>query len=48
MLEYQPQEKQLDLLLGGCLHKLWTQLCDRIDEFYEMDKTWNDGGKAWD
>lgn len=40
--------KQLTDLLGESLQGVWTQLCDRIDELYEMDKTWNDGGKAWD
>ena len=30
------------------MQSVWGQLCDRIDELYEMDRLWNDGGKAWD
>ncbi|WP_251213043.1 DUF3788 family protein [Adlercreutzia murintestinalis] len=24
------------------------QFCERIDDQYEMDRTWGSGGKAWD
>ena len=34
-------------LLGESLFEVWTALCDRIDEKYDMERLWNKGGKAW-
>lgn len=48
MAEDLSSKEQLTALLGEPLRNVWNQLCDRIDELYEMDRSWNDGGKAWD
>lgn len=48
MAEDLSSKEQLTALLGEPLRNVWNQLCDRIDELYEMDRLWNDGGKAWD
>lgn len=48
MTEDLSSKEQLTALLGEPLRNVWNQLCDRIDELYEMDRLWNDGGKAWD
>lgn len=48
MTNYQPSEEQLAALLGEPLYGLWMQLCERIDDRYEMDRIWGSGGKAWD
>ena len=48
MTDHQPGEEMLAALLGMPLHDVWTQLCERIDSQYEMDRAWGKGGKAWD
>lgn len=48
MTDCQPSEEQLAALLGDALYNLWVQLCERIDDQYEMDRLWGSGGKAWD
>lgn len=47
MADNQSSEERLASLLGEPLLSVWTLLCDRIEDQYEMDRTWNDGGKAW-
>lgn len=48
MTDCQPSKEQLAALLGEALYDLWVQLCERIDDQYDMDRTWGAGGKAWD
>ena len=34
-------------LVGRSLYDVWNKLCALIDEKYEMERLWNQGGKAW-
>lgn len=47
MLDIIPDEKQMTTLVGRPLYALWNQLCALIDEKYDMDCLWANGGKAW-
>ena len=47
MLEKSPDIEKIRALIGNPLCELWLQLCDTIDRKYEMECTWNSGGKAW-
>ena len=47
MLEKTPNEQELKNLLGESLFEVWTKLCAAIDEKYDMDRLWDNGGKAW-
>ena len=47
MLEKAPDIQKIRALVGVPLCELWLKLCDAIDEKYEMECTWNSGGKAW-
>lgn len=47
MLDKKPNEEEMTDLVGKSLYKIWTKLCDLIDENYDMDRLWNKGGKAW-
>ena len=47
MLEKIPNEQELKNLLGESLFEVWTKLCAAIDEKYDMDRLWDNGGKAW-
>lgn len=47
MLEKIPTESSMIELLGRSLYEIWQQLCMTIDEKYEMDRIWNNGGKKW-
>ncbi len=47
MLIPAPEEKELTALVGKSLYGVWNKLCALIDEHYDMDLTWNNGGKAW-
>lgn len=48
MASSQSNEGRLASLLGESLLSVWALLCERIEGQYEMNRTWNDGGKAWD
>lgn len=48
MADDRSYEDQLAELLDEAQHSLWMQLCERIEEQYEMDRIWSSGGKAWD
>ena len=45
MLETIPNEEEMTALRGKSLYGLWNKLCARIDEKYDMDCFWNNGGK---
>jgi hypothetical protein len=47
MLEKVPTSEDLISLIGKPLFEVWTSLCDMIDQKYDMEHLWNDGGKAW-
>ena len=34
-------------LVGDGRYDVWTALCERIEEQYDMERLWNPGGKAW-
>lgn len=47
MLEKIPNEQELKNLLGESLFEVWTKLCAAVDEKYDMDRLWDNGGKTW-
>lgn len=47
MLDIIPNTEQMTMLVGESLFEIWNQLCALIDEKYDMDCLWNNGGKAW-
>lgn len=47
MLETIPTEMEMSKLLGQSFYSLWLKLCVMIDEKYEMEQLWNQGGKNW-
>ncbi|HIS31667.1 MAG TPA: DUF3788 domain-containing protein [Candidatus Limivivens intestinipullorum] len=47
MLENIPTQSTMTELLGPSLFEVWQKLCSAIDEKYEMEHIWNDGGKKW-
>lgn len=47
MLDRIPDEKEMTALLGETLYFVWHELCTLIDEKYDMDRLWDQGGKAW-
>ncbi|AGF55836.1 hypothetical protein B0P06_000042 [Clostridium saccharoperbutylacetonicum] len=47
MLEKVPTSEDLISLIGKPLFEVWTSLCNMIDQKYDMEHLWNDGGKAW-
>lgn len=47
MLEKIPDSKAMSTLIGQPLYDVWKELCSAIEEKYEMDCLWNNGGKAW-
>ena len=47
MLDILPGAEELTALVGKPLYEVWNQLCALIEENYDMDRLWNQGGKAW-
>lgn len=47
MLDTIPDEEEMTALVGKALYDVWHKLCVLIDEKYDMDCLWNNGGKAW-
>ena len=47
MLEKIPSESIMTDLLGKPLYDVWLSLCSVIDERYDMERSWNSGGKNW-
>ena len=47
MLDIIPDAGQMTTLVGKSLYDIWNKLCNLIDEKYDMDCLWNQGGKAW-
>lgn len=42
-----PTPETIETLIGKELYPVWTALCAFIDQRYEMERLWNDGGKKW-
>ena len=47
MLDIIPNTEQMTDLVGKSLWEIWEKLCALIDEKYDMDCLWDNGGKAW-
>lgn len=47
MLTNSPTVDDLSALLGKSLYNVWQELCDRINEKYEIECVWNKGFKDW-
>lgn len=47
MFDMIPDEEEMTALVGKSLYDVWNQLCAFIDEQYDMDCSWAQGGKAW-
>ena len=47
MLTNNPTADDLTALLGKSLYNVWQELCDRINEKYEMECIWDKGFKDW-
>lgn len=47
MLDPIPGKEEMTDLIGKSLYDVWNTLCALIDEKYDMDCLWNQGGKAW-
>ena len=47
MLDMIPGAEEMTALVGKPLYEVWNQLCDLIEERYDMDRLWNQGGKVW-
>lgn len=47
MLDQIPNEEELTAVVGKSLYEVWKKLCALIEENYEMERMWNNGGKAW-
>lgn len=47
MLDTAPNAQEMTALVGESLYHVWNQLNALIEKYYDMDRTWNPGGKAW-
>lgn len=47
MLDIIPNTEQMIDLVGKSLWEIWEKLRVLIEEKYDMDCVWNNGGKAW-
>lgn len=47
MLESILTVEEMTALVGKSLYCVWNNLCALIDEYYDMERSWNQGGKAW-
>lgn len=47
MLDIIPTPEEMTILVGESLYDVWNQLDLLIDERYDMNHSWNKGGKAW-
>lgn len=42
-----PTPDEMTALIGMPLYKIWLDLCTLTDSKYDMERTWNSGGKKW-
>ena len=47
MLDILPGAEEMTALVGKPLYEVWNQICALIEENYDMDRLWNQGGKVW-
>lgn len=47
MLDKTPAKEEMVALIGQPLYAVWQELCAVIDAKYDMERLWNNGGKAW-
>lgn len=47
MLDRIPTAEEMTNLVGESLYDIWNQLTALIEKHYDMDRSWNQGGKAW-
>ncbi len=47
MLDKTPDKEEMVALIGQPLYAVWQELCAVIDTKYDMERLWNNGGKAW-
>ena len=47
MLEQTPNTEDMIALIGNSLYEVWTRLIAEIDMYYDIESTWNPGGKKW-
>lgn len=47
MLDIIPTPEEMTILVGKSLYDVWNQLNFLVDERYDMNCSWNKGGKAW-
>lgn len=48
MIDIIPSVEDMKILVGESLYDIWNQLEVLIEEKYDMDCSWNKGGKAWE
>ncbi|MGC7872323.1 DUF3788 domain-containing protein [Desulfosporosinus sp. SYSU MS00001] len=46
MLERIPTQEELVVLLGSDVYEVWQKICDFVNENYDMNSQWNNGGKG--
>lgn len=42
-----PTSEVIETLIGKELYQIWNALCSLIEQKYEMERLWNNGGKKW-
>lgn len=42
-----PCEEEMAALIGKSLYDVWEKLCALIEEKYDTERLWGNGGKAW-
>lgn len=42
-----PASEVIESLIGKELYQIWSALCLLIEQRYEMERLWNNGGKKW-
>lgn len=47
MLDKIPTREEMRELVGKQQFHVWEELCQMIENRYEMERIWNNGGKAW-
>lgn len=47
MSDGMPNTEQMTALVGAHLYGVWNQLCALIEQKYDMERLWGQGGKAW-
>lgn len=48
MVDKVPTSEDLIALLGKPLFEVWKALCGMIEEKYDMEHLWNNGGRSWE